>query len=161
VRQNFLRELEYLLGEVPAEQWRDPDIRGVRYSFLPWHKMSSVTVQTAADNPRDPAGWKYYFSAESDGSRIRDEIALYDETCETDDLVYHRLLIEAAEALLAVDFGRYIPHMVTTDGAGLYKPFQVQVYHADRVFEFNYCEYVLARRLDTAEPGVAPDRRPL
>ena len=160
MRQNFLRELEYLLGEVPPEQWRDPEIRGVRYEFLPWHGMSSVTVQTADDEPRDPGAWKYYFSAESDGSRIRDEITLYDETCETDDLVYHRLLTEAAEAMLDVDFGRYIPHMVTTQGVGLYRPFKVQVYHADRVFEFNYCEYVLARRADAAEPDIGPDLRP-
>ena len=157
MRENFRREIEYLLDEVPPEQWQEPDICGVRYEFLPWHGMSSVTVQRAEDNPRDPAPWKHYFSAESDGSRIRAQIDLYDQTCETDELVYHRLLIEAAVAMLEVDLGRHIPHMITTSGIGLYRPFQVQVHHSDRVFGFNYCEYVLARRLDAAEPGAAAD----
>jgi len=51
-RENFRREIEHLLGLVPAEQWDDPGVRGVLYDFLPWHRMSSVTVQTRDDDPK-------------------------------------------------------------------------------------------------------------
>jgi hypothetical protein len=146
MRQNFTSELEYLLEEVPGEQWNDLGICGVMYDFVPWHKMSSVTVQTREDDPSDPAAWKYYWSAESDTSRISQEIERY-QTAH-DRFVYHALLIEAAEALLSIDFTRY-GQPTTIDRGCLYKPFQLQVHDLDRTFAFNYCEYVLARRLDT------------
>jgi hypothetical protein len=117
----------------------------LRYQFVPWYGGSSVTIQTK-DDPRYFGDWKYYVSAESDCSRIRDELAFYQET--RDRNVYHRLLVEAAEALLILDLGRYIPHMVTNAEVRLYHPFPMQVYDADGTFKFNYCEYVLARRLD-------------
>jgi hypothetical protein len=145
VRENFVREIEYLLSEVPKGQWEDPGICGVMYDLIPWHKMSSLTVQTREDDPHDPADWKYYFSAESDTSRIKEEIAQYQKTNDT--WVYHRLLIEAAEALLSIDFSAH-GQPITAEANCLYKPFQVQVYHADKLFAFNYCEYVLARRAE-------------
>lgn len=146
--QNFVNEIEYLLSQVPAEQWADPDACGLCYEFVPWHGMSALTVQVRDDDPRDAGDWKYYFSAESDGSRVRAEVEEY--RASGDRLVHHRLLIEAAEALLSVDLTRYVPDLVAVDGFCLYHPFKVQVYDADGTFGFNYCEYVLARRLEPA-----------
>jgi hypothetical protein len=51
VREHFRREIEQLLGEIPADQWADDEIRGVLYEFVPWHRMSSVTIQTRGDDP--------------------------------------------------------------------------------------------------------------
>jgi hypothetical protein len=148
---HFVLEIEYLLQKVPAEVWADGSLRGLLYDFLPWHGMSSIAIQAAEDDPHDPASWKYYDCADSDGSRIREEVALY-RTAKEKRLVYHRLLIEAAEALLSIDFGQY-GQPTTVDGFCLYKPFQLQVTDADQTFRFNYCEYVLARRLDAAQPS--------
>ena len=166
VRENFRREIERLLGEVPAEQWDDPEVRGVLYEFVPWHRMSSVTIQTRDDDPHDIGGWKYYFSAESDGSLIREQYEAWHNEEANKRLVYHRLLIEAAEALLSVDFGTYnnpqLPVPVRNlrfwtpikDEFCLNKTFRLQVYDPDGSFQFNYCEHVVARRL---EPGAAAD----
>lgn len=142
---NFVSEIEHLLTEVPEEQWRDPGVCGLMYDLLPWHRMSSVTVQTREDDPHDPAAWKYYFSAESDTSRISSEIEEYLRT--RDRFVYHSLLIEAAEALLSIDFSRFGQRTTVEDGC-LFKPFLLQVRDPDQTFTFNYCEYVLAKRLD-------------
>ena len=54
---------------------------------------------------------------------------------------------EAAEALLSIDFTQYGQPTTVDDGV-LYKPFQLQVHDLDGTFAFNYCEYVLATRLD-------------
>src|SRR5687767_7649881 len=89
VRENFRREIEQLLGEVPAEQWADEEIRGVLYEFVPWHRMSSVTIQTRDDDPHDIGDWKYYFSAESDGSLIREEHEAWHKEESNKRLVYH------------------------------------------------------------------------
>jgi hypothetical protein len=154
VRENFRREIEKLLADVPAEQWADDQIRGVLYEFVPWHRMSSVTIQTQGDDPRDIGAWKYYFSAESDGSLIREEHEAWHKEKSNKRLVYHRLLIEAAEALLSLDVGNYCNKFWATpiDDAGfcLNKTFLLQVYDVDESFRFNYCEYVLARRLEPA-----------
>ena len=157
MQKNFVREIKYLLGRVPSKQWKDPAIRGIVYDLTPWHRMSSLTVQTSEDDPRDIGGWKYYCSAESDASRIKAEIEQWLDS--RDRLVYHNLLIEAAEALLSIDFSKY-GQPVTIDGFCLYKPFQLQVYDADETFRFNYCEYVLARRLEPAEESAERDRPP-
>jgi hypothetical protein len=169
-RENFRREIEHLLGKVPAEQWDDPDIRGVLYDFIPWHRSSSVTLQTRDDDPRDIGAWKYYDSAES-GEFVQGEFEAYHNATTDGGLVYHKLLIEAAEALLGIEFGKYInPRLpvpvrnlrfwtASLDGFSLNKTFFLQVYHADQEFRFNYCEYVMARRLELAELGAAPDRR--
>lgn len=149
MRENFAREIEYLLREVPAEQWQSsepPFVRGIMYEFIPWHGSSSVTIQTTDDRPGDFGSWKYYFSADSDGSRIRSEIERYRQA-DDPTLEYHYLLIEAAEALLGADFSPYGFAQVT-DTWHLYGPFWVQVYDMDRTFKFNYCEYVAARRMD-------------
>jgi hypothetical protein len=153
VKANFVVEIEHLLQKVPAAVWADDSLRGLLYDFLPWHGTSSIAIQTAEDDPHDPASWKYYDCADSDASRIREEVALY-RTASEKRLVYHRLLIEAAEALLSIDFGRY-GQPTTVYGFCLYKPFQLQVTDPDQTFRFNYCEYVLARRLDIPEPGAA------
>lgn len=145
MKANFVREIKHLLAKVPAEQWAGTDVCGLMYELLPWHNMSSVTVQTREDDPHDTAAWRHYFSAESDTSRIRQEIEHY--RTANDWRVYHALLIEAAEALLDIDFAPYGQALTVTDGRP-FKPFQVQVYHADETFDFNYCEYVLARRLE-------------
>lgn len=145
MKENFVREIEYLLSVVPDEQWKDPNICGLMYELLPWHTMSSITIQTRDDNPRDTAGWKYYFSAESDTSRISDEIAEYQKVNDT--WMYHRLLIEAAEAFLSMDLSKY-GRSATVEKGRLFKPFRIQIYHADELFSFNYCEYVLAKRAD-------------
>ncbi|MDB5308367.1 MAG: hypothetical protein JWO38_2569 [Gemmataceae bacterium] len=135
MQKNFIREIKYLLGKVPKAQWKDPNIRGIVYDFTPWHRMSSVTVQTSEDDPRDIGGWKYYYSAESDNSRIKAEIEQYQQA--NDWRVYHKLLLEAAEALLAIDFSKY-GQPNTSESFRLYKPFSVQVYHGDEIFGFNY-----------------------
>jgi hypothetical protein len=162
VRENFRREIEKLLGEVPADQWEDDEIRGVLYDFVPWHRMSSVTIQTRDDDPRDIGAWKYYFSAESDGSLIREEYEAWHKEQSNKRLVYHKLLIEAAEALLSLDVGKYCKKfwvsVIDDGGFCLNKTFLLQVYDADQSFRFNYCEYVLARRLEKAEQGDATDR---
>ena len=151
VREHFRREIEQLLAEVPPEQWQDNDIRGVLYEFVPWHQMSSITVQTEDDDPRDIGGWKYYFSAESDGSLIREEHEAWLGEKSNKRLVYHKLLIEAAEALLSIDFSRYgDPDRTVFDEFCLEKTFYLQVYDVDETFRFNYCEYALARRLEPA-----------
>lgn len=167
-RENFRREIEQLLDEVPTEQWDDPDVRGVLYDFTPWHRMSSVTIQTRDDDPRDIGAWKYYFSAESDGSLIREQYEAWHNEETNKRLVYHRLLIEAAEALLCIDFGKYINPKLPTpilnlrdwtaidDQFCLNKTFFLQVYDPDESFRFNYCEYVLARRHEPA--SVSPSR---
>ena len=79
-------------------------------------------------------------------------------------------LLAAAEALLSIDFGKYINPKLPTpllnlrdwtaidDGFCLNKTFYLQVYDPDESFRFNYCEYVMARRREPAEPGAAPDR---
>lgn len=72
VRENFRREIERILGAVPAEQWADPEVRGVLYEFVPWQRMSAVTLQTEDDDPRDIGSWKYYFSAQSDGALVQE-----------------------------------------------------------------------------------------
>lgn len=144
--KNFKREIEYLLSEVPPEQWQDPTIRGILYEITPWHGTSSVTVQTAADDPSDIGGWTYYFSADSDGSRIQEEIRQFQQV--RGRLAYHRLLLEAAEALLSIDFSPYgQPETLNEDGFP-YGPFRLQVYDVDGSFRLNYCEYLLARRLE-------------
>lgn len=150
VRENFRREIERLLGEVPAEQWADDEVRGVLYEFVPWYRMSSVTIQTQEDDPRDIGAWKYYFSAESDGSLIREEHEAWHREETNKRLVYHKLLIEAAEALLSLELGHYgNPYWTTIDGDFcLNKTFLLQVYDVDQSFRFNYCEYAMARRLD-------------
>ena len=145
MKQNFVHEIKHLLEEIPAEQWQDPSICGVRYELLPWHRMSSVTIQIREDDVHDPGGWNYYYSAESDVTRIQKELAEYLE--RPDRLLYHKFLLEAAEAMLSIDFGKYGQPNTVEKGC-LYEPFQLQVYDADRTFRFNYCEYILARRLD-------------
>jgi hypothetical protein len=121
--------------------------------------------------PRDIGAWKDYFSADSDGSLIREEFEAWDNETTNKGLVYHTLLIEAAEAFLSIEFGkRCNPKLpvkllnlrdwtVSLDGFCLNKTFLLQVYHADEVFRFNYCEYAMARRLEPADPSAAPDRR--
>lgn len=153
VRAKFKREIEQLLAEVPAEQWADPEIRGVLYDFTPWHRMSSVTIQTRDDIPDDIASWKYYFSAESDGALIRDEYEAWHNETGSKRLVYHRLLIEAAEAFLSIEFGKYgNPYWSAIDrDFCLNKTLLLQIYDVDRTFTFNYCDYVIARRLEAVE----------
>ena len=160
VRANFRREIKHLLDKVPTEQWDDPEVRGVLYDFIPWHRISSITLQTEGDDPKDIAAWKYYESAES-GKFVQEEFDAY-QTAETNGgLVYHKLLIEAAEAFLSINFAKYInPKLpvpllnlrqwTATYGIGLNKTFLLQIYHADQEFRFNYCEYVLARQLEPA-----------
>ncbi|VTR97140.1 hypothetical protein [Tuwongella immobilis] len=161
VREKFRREIEQLLAEVPQEQWDDPDVRGVLYEFVPWHRSSSVTIMTREDDPLDIGGWKYYYSADSDGSLIQAEFDAWHNETGNKRLVFHHLLIEAAEALLSIDFTPFINPALPTpvlnlrfwnaidDDFCLNKTFLLQVYDPDRSFRFNYCEYVMARRLET------------
>jgi hypothetical protein len=145
VKENFKAEIEQLVDAIPPEQWEDPDRCGLVYDFTPWHQMSCVTIQTRGDDARDIGGWKYYYSAES-GEHLEQEFEEYQQA--KDWLGYHRLLIEAAEALLEIDFSRFdLPPLV--EGFKLYGPFRLQVYHADEIYKFNYCEYVLARRAES------------
>lgn len=166
VREKFRREIVQLLGKIPAEQWDDPDVRGILYEFVPWHRMSSVTLQIRDDDPRDIGAWKYYFSADSDGSLIQEEFDAW-HNATNGRLVYHRLLIEAAEAFLSIEFEKYINSNLPTPLLNLRdwtaingefclnKTFLLQVYDPDESFRFNYCEYVMARRLEQAKSGPA------
>lgn len=157
VRENFRREIETLLGRVPAEQWADPAVCGVAYDFIPWHAVSSLTLQTRDDDPRDIAAWKYYFSSQSDCTLIRDECNAWYREKSNKRLVYHQLLIEAAEALLTIDFRKYgNPHASPIDsGFCLNKTFLLQIYDPDETFRFNYCEHVMARRHERGIDSVA------
>jgi hypothetical protein len=144
VVQNFQREIEYLLEQVPEELWKK-HVRALMYEFLPWHKSSYVSIMLQGEDDRDPAAWVHYDCAGSDCQRIQTEVKQYDGR-----LSYHNLLIEAAEALLNIDFTKY-GQPETIDEFCLYKPFQLRVMDPDGTFGFNYCEYVLAKRLDSAE----------
>lgn len=160
-RDNFRREIIGLLDEVPAEQWDDVDVRGVLYDFVPWHRSSSVTIHTYGDDPTDIADWKYYFSAESDGQLLEQEFQAYENANTDRRLVYHKLLIEAAKALLEIDYSKYCNPLLSTpvlnlrnwnaidDNFCLNKTFLLQVYDPDQSFLFNYCEYVVAMRHET------------
>lgn len=160
-RKNFQCEIELLLDKVPAEQWDDPEVTGVLYDFLPWHRMSSVVIQTKEDDPRDIGDWKYYYSAESDGTLVMEQFEAWHQEEANKQLVYHQLLIEAAEALLSINFEKYnnpeLPPQVRNlrfwhpieNTFCLNKHFLLQVYDHDLSYQFNYCEYVMARRLET------------
>ena len=160
-QDNFRREIIGLLDEVPPEQWDDIKVRGVLYDFVPWHQSSSVTIQTDGDDPTDIGDWKYYFSAESDGKLLQDEFRLYENANPDGRLVYHKLLIEAAKAMLEIDYSKYCNPQLPTpvlnlrnwnpvdDNFCLNKTFLLQVYDPDESFRFNYCEYVVALRHET------------
>ncbi|MCM2369371.1 hypothetical protein [Aporhodopirellula aestuarii] len=145
VRENFAREITQMCDEVEPELWQNPGICGLMYEFLPWHEHSSIAIQLRDDDPTDPPSWANYECVDPNGTNIEDEIAMY--TSSPSDLVYHRLLVEAAEALLSINFSDFGQSETMEDGY-LYCPFRLQVYHGDEKFRFNYCEYVLARRLD-------------
>lgn len=148
LNQHFVDEIKGLLDAVPAEQWADPDLRGVCYDYVPWHRMSCVTIQRRDEDPEDMAAWKYYWSAESDNSCLEKEYEKYHES-KDGGRVYHGQLIEAAAAMLSMDFSKYVGQPVDLIyGLGLNKTFFAQVYHLDGVFRFNYCEYVHARQLE-------------
>jgi hypothetical protein len=144
MKENFAREIEHLLDAVPADQWADWSVCGVLYDFIPWHRSSCLTLQTREDREGDIAAWKYYWSAESDGSRIQAEFAEYEQGRGWQ--TYHKLLIEAAEAFVSIDFSRFGRGQTVDDGR-LFGPFRLQVYDPDGSFRFNFCEFVLARRL--------------
>lgn len=159
-KENFRRDIVQLLDSIPLEQWDDPDICGVLYEFVPWHRSSSVTLQTDNDKPGDIAAWKYYYSTQSDGSVLEDQHQAYHNEQANKRLVYHKLLIEAAEALLCIDFSKYnnplLPERVRSlrywtainEDFCLNKTFLLQVYDPDESFRFNYCEYAMSRRLE-------------
>lgn len=172
VRKNFRREITQLLGQIPAKQWDDPDIRGVLYEFTPWDRISTVVLQTDDDDPRDIGDWKYYDTVDFDGECLIDEeFEAYHNADTNGQLVYHKLLIEAAEALLSIKFEKYnnpkLPARIRNlrdwtaidDRFCLNKTFLLQVYDADESFQFNYCEYVLTRRLEPTQPNPASDQR--
>ena len=145
IRKHFAVEIDHLLAEVPSELWKEPGIRGLMYDFIPWHEWSTLAIQLDEDDPHDPGGWTHYECVNPDGRHIGDEFALYKQANHR--LVYHWLLIEAAEALLGFDFTRYGQHETIEDGF-LSRLFKLQVYDADQTFSFNYCEYALARRFE-------------
>ena len=101
----------------------------------------------------------------SDLSRPLWELVVVDDGSSDDSA---RMLTEAAEALLSIDFGKYINPKLPTpllnlrdwiaidDEFCLNKTFFLQVYDPDESFRFNYCEYVMARRLEPAEPDQVP-----
>ncbi len=141
---HFKSEIEHLLNSVPESTWDDHSICGLMYDFLPWHDFSSIAIQTRDDDRFDPAAWAYYDCATSDCTRIATEINLYKTRGHR--ITLHWLLMQAAEALLAVDFSSYHESPTIEDGF-LYGPFQLQVYDPDESFRFNYCELVLANRM--------------
>jgi hypothetical protein len=145
IREHFKLEIETMLAEVPADLWEEPEICGLMYDFLPWHENSTLSIQLRSDDPYDFGGWTHYECVNPDGRQVHEEFEIYNK--EPGLLVYHRLLIEAAEALLSIDFTPYRQPTTIKDGY-LYKLFQLQVYHGDEKFKFNYCEYVLARRFE-------------
>lgn len=145
IREHFTLEIETMLAEVPAELWEEPEICGLMYDFLPWHENSTLSIQLRDDDPYDFGGWTHYECVNPDGRQVVEEFAIYNQA--PDGLVYHRLLIEAAEALLSIDFTKHGQPVTIEDGY-LYGPFRLQVYHGDEKFKFNYCEYVLARRFE-------------
>lgn len=168
--EHFCQEIELLLGKIPKKWWNE-DIRGVLYEFVPWHNRSSIGLQTAEDDPREIGEWKYYDSpAWSDGALLAEEYEAYDQAIEngSGSLVFHFLLLAAAEALLSTEFTRFInPRLpaavrnlrfwtATDKDRGLNNTFLLQVYHPDQLFKFNYCEYVCARRLELGISAAPP-----
>ncbi len=147
--QNFVVEIEHLLQQVPSAIWADHSVCGLMFDFIPWHGHSGISIQTRADDQYDPASWKYFNSIEAKCSQLSREVALYRQAADR-RLTYHRLLTEAAEALLNIDFARYGQRQTRSEYR-LYGPFRLQVTDPDGTFEFNYCEYVLARRLDNGQ----------
>ena len=145
VREHFSNEIAQLLADIPTELWDNPEICGLLYDFLPWHEHSLVSIQLRDDDPTDIGGWEHYEPVTPDGRQLTEEFALYQEA--NDNMVYHRLLIEAAEALLGIDFTQFGQREAIEDGC-LNRQFKLQIYHHDGKFLFNYCEYVLARRLE-------------
>ena len=145
VRKHFTAEIKTLIDAVPGELWEEPDICGLMYDFLPWHEYSTLAIQLRSDDPYDFGGWKHYECVDPDGRELAEEFKIYKQA--NHGLAYHRLLIEAAEALLTIDFSKLVQCESVQDGY-LNPLFRLQVYHADQKFKFNYCEYVLARRLE-------------
>ena len=154
MQQQFVGEIKHLLSEVPQALWADDSVCGLMYDFLPWYDISAVSVQTLGDDAGDPAAWQYYNCVQSDCSRLADIVSSY-ESSQSQKLHYHGLLIEAAAALLSLDFSAYgFPQTVSEDGIGLYTPFLLQVTDMDGTFRFNYCEFVLAQRLAASTPPI-------
>lgn len=145
VRRHFTIEIDHLLTAVPPELWEEPEICGLMYDFLPWHRYSSLAIQLRDDDPYDHGGWTHYECVNPDGRHVAEEFDMYEQA--NHGLVYHRLLIEAAESLLATDFTPF-GQPNTIENGYLNRLFRLQIYHADENFKFNYCEYVLARRLE-------------
>jgi len=92
-------------------------------------------------------------------------ISRYESTADWQgQVLYHRQLVAAASALLATDpmvfpeipFGPGVTkrrHFVHDNGFPN-RLFMAQVSDPDRLLGFNYCEYVLANRLDkTSTPA--------
>lgn len=147
MRENFLHDIRSLLASVPAGVWDDRSICGLLYDFVPWHGVTSVSIQLQEDAPSSPADWRHFECAHSEGDLVREAIQSY-EAASDQRLAYHRLLIQAAEALLKIDFAPF-GQAKTIDGFSLYPPFRLRVEDPDRTFSFNYCEYVLAKKLDS------------
>ncbi len=146
VREHFRLEIGNLLADVPISLWEEPHICGLLYDFLPWHRHSSLSIQLQEDDPDDIGGWTHYECVNPDGRAVTEEFDMWDRAYHY--LVYHRLLIEAAESLLAFDFTRFGQREAIEEDGYLNPLFKLQVYHADNKFSFNYCEYVLARRFE-------------
>jgi len=69
--QAFRSEIDWLLGQVRAEVLADPAVRVVDYSYIPWHRESSISFGTANDlrsQPGSPANWTYFMAAQTDAS---------------------------------------------------------------------------------------------
>ena len=151
--QSFRTEIEWLLSNVPVEVLSDKEVRVVHYSYMPWHKESSMSFGKLNENRAAPAEWDYFKIAESDGSRLTNVTGAYDYN----RLTYHFQLVAAASALLAIDPLTFaaVPYapgearrrtFVDEDGYPNHT-FTAEVVDPDGSMSFNYCEYVLASRL--------------
>ena len=138
IRGHFATEIGNMLAAVPQDVWDEPKICGVLYDFLPWHEHSLVSIQLHGDDPTDIGAWEHYECVTPDGRALNEEFALYQQA--SDGLIYHQLLIEAAEALLAIDFTDYGQSEAIEEDGTLNPLFTPQVYHGDQKFRFNYCE---------------------
>ena len=146
MREIFRQEIEELLSLVP-ENVRAAHLSGLHYDYQPWHPLSYISFRSRDERfERYPADWRYFQVAETDCSRLGEAVDAYGD----DRVNYHHQLVEVASALLEVDTTRYgLPPIVIGSDGILKKVFVPEVTDPDGTFQFNYCEYVLATRLDS------------
>ena len=74
---SYTKDIGQLLSAVSRDVWADKSICGLLYDIYPWHGYSSIAVQTRSCPESDPACWKYFDAARSDGELLDREFRAY------------------------------------------------------------------------------------